>query len=156
MKEHWGFAVSEKTIWYVGLVITGIAVLVSFTIPDPADIYVPGADENLSISNGEIARRIRLSPDLKGKPEHEIAAAVEEALAAQRRAKATDPDADSKMADYRRAGASETTMLRSLLPLAWLRRPDALANAARLWRLPAPQLVGAVQAQVCITSCNHL
>ena len=114
----------EKTIWYVGLVITGIAVLVSFTIPDPADIYVPGADENLSISNGEIARRIRLSPDLKGKPEHEIAAAVEEALAAQRRAKATDPDAEAKMADYRRAGASETTMS----PLA--RAPRRIRAAA--------------------------
>lgn len=71
---------------------------------------MPGADENLSISNSEIARRIRLSPDLQGKHESVIAQHVAEALAEQHRRKLTDPAAQAKMADYRRSGASETTM----------------------------------------------
>ena len=63
MHQHWGFTVPEKSIWYVlyvvcfvytcrrlidlchdcrylGLAITSVAVYISFTIPDPADIYV--------------------------------------------------------------------------------------------------------------------
>ena len=57
---------------------------------DPRDVYVPGADENLSITNSEIARRIRKSPLLRGKPESEISAAIEEALEQQRQLRSKD------------------------------------------------------------------
>jgi hypothetical protein len=89
MRHTLGFIVPEKAIWYLGLVITFAAMCVSFTVPDPADIYVPGADENLSITNSEIARRIRLSPDLKGKSEQEVANVVQEALEEQARLRQT-------------------------------------------------------------------
>ena len=65
---------------------------------------VPGADENLSITNSEIARRIRLSPELRDKPESVITAAIEEALESQRRLRMRD-DAEAKMRDYRRVRA---------------------------------------------------
>ena len=71
------------------------------SLPDPRDVYVPGADENLSITNSEIARRIRLSPELKGKPESEITAAIENALANQAMLRNKD-GAAAIMKDYRR------------------------------------------------------
>ena len=65
---------------------------------------VPGADENLSITNSEIARRLRLSPELRDKPESVITDAIEEALESQRRLRMRD-DAEAKMRDYRRVRA---------------------------------------------------
>ena len=118
MKEHWHFVIPERWVWYVGGTMMFTAVCVATSLPDPRDVYVPGADENLSITNSEIARRIRKSPLLQGKPESEISAAIEEALEQQRQLRSKD-GAAAAMNDYRRGGAVETVMS----PLEPERRP---------------------------------
>ena len=118
MKEHWHFVIPERWVWYVGGTMMFTAVCVATSLPDPRDVYVPGADENLSITNSEIARRIRKSPLLRGKPESEISAAIEEALEQQRQLRSKD-GAAAVMNDYRRGGAVETVMS----PLEPERRP---------------------------------
>ena len=65
MEHHLHYIISEKSIWYLGIAMLGAAAATSVSLPDPRNVYVPGADENLSISNTEVARRIRESPDLK-------------------------------------------------------------------------------------------
>ena len=65
MRHHLGYLIPEKSIWYLGIAMLGAAAATSVSLPDPRNVYVPGADENLSISNTEVARRIRESPDLK-------------------------------------------------------------------------------------------
>ena len=57
--------ISEKSIWYLGIAMLGLAAATSVSLPDPRNVYVPGADENLSISNTEVARRVRASPELR-------------------------------------------------------------------------------------------
>ena len=87
-----------------------------------ATTQVSGADENLSITNSEIARRIRLSPELRDKPESVITAAIEEALESQRNLRMKD-GAEAKMRDYRRVRSrtmipSPRTRARSMMSLS--------------------------------------
>ena len=65
MEHHLHYIISEKSIWYLGIAMLGLAAATSVSLPDPRNVYVPGADENLSISNTEVARRVRASPELR-------------------------------------------------------------------------------------------
>jgi hypothetical protein len=98
---------ASRWVWYLGGTMMFTAACVATSLPDPRDIYVPGAAENLSITNSEIARRIRLSPDLKGKDETVVKAAIDDALEQQQRLRGKE-GAAAIMKDYRRGGAVET------------------------------------------------
>jgi hypothetical protein len=47
-------------------VLSALTAYLASTIPDPRDVYVPGAEENLKISPEEARRRLHLSPHLCG------------------------------------------------------------------------------------------
>jgi hypothetical protein len=154
MKHTLGFIVPEKAIWYLGLVITFAAMCVSFTVPDPADIYVPGADENLSITNSEIARRIRLSPDLKGKSEQEVANVVQEALEEQARLRQTTL-VRLLAPVLHPAGTASTASLASACSCARVRQRDTGLSVRTACSLTAPHALRRVSVHwLTLMLCN--
>merc|ERR1711871_303277 len=43
-RETLGFVLPEVTIWYFGIALSGLTAYLAMTIPDPRDVFVPGAD----------------------------------------------------------------------------------------------------------------
>ena len=57
----------EATIWYFGIALSGVTAYLAVTIPEPRDVFVPGADENAQLDRAEMRRRLLLSPHVKDK-----------------------------------------------------------------------------------------